>query len=172
MADRQYDNIDPFEKGQRLSASQLNELVNALNKLRGVTPPQQQIDPVPYRVQQFKIVSIDYDFLTCNEWFGGVKGTRGKLQIKVAKPYLLRKTPFVSPEPDRSGIEYTYSGTQARTADNGDTEDQVVVPSYVVGDIIYACSPIVNGTGVLNGKITLDWIDCNFDGRAWAKVAE
>lgn len=97
------------------------------------------------------------------------------IEVLVAKPYLLRRTPFDGLT--RDGIEYTYSSASARIADDGDEENQVIVPSYVAGDVIYALRGIEDGVllTVQSGDdagADLNWIDMNLDGREWAKQYE
>jgi hypothetical protein len=60
-----------------------------------------------------------------------------------------------------------------RTADDGaTTETQVIVPAYVVDDVIYAMRGIEGGTNVIDDQNeSVEWIDLNLDGRAWAKEA-
>jgi hypothetical protein len=109
------------------------------------------------KAEQFQITSIDPDSLTGIV----VSGT----STNVAKPYLLRRS-LVS----RDGITYTYSANQAREANDGaDTEEQVVVPSYIVGDYIYGAR--ARSTGVIVSGVECSFIDINADGRAWAKQA-
>ncbi|MDP1711946.1 MAG: hypothetical protein Q8K86_05765 [Candidatus Nanopelagicaceae bacterium] len=78
----------------------------------------------------------------------------------VLKPYMLRRTPFDGLT--RDGIYYTYLTDNERTAENAgsETEDQVIVPSYVAGDEILAVWGIVDGYPL---------VDLNVDARAWAK---
>lgn len=85
--------------------------------------------------------------------------------ITVAKPYLLRRTPFDGLT--RSGISYAYSSDIARTATlDATTESQVIVPSFVTGDLLFVADEISGGTGVDGVSL----IDLNVDGRAWAQV--
>ena len=73
--------------------------------------------------RQFQVLTITQvfeDYLLC--------GSK-----KVAKPWLLRTSPFDDQEFD--GISYNYTGVSARTATSGEvTESQLITPSYVVGE--------------------------------------
>lgn len=161
------------QQGERLSAKKLNELVDVSNRIirDGGYYPQQVIPTAGSKkksiTKQYKIASIEGDYLVCNP-FNGVE--TGLESIKVAKPPLLR-TSLAS----RDELTFSYSDNQTRVADDGsNTETQVVVPSYVVGDVIYAKNNIVGGTGVsvvVNGAVTpIEWI-IDGDSRAWAKQA-
>ena len=84
----------------------------------------------------------------------------------IAKPWLLRKTPFDGKT--RNGFTYTYSGSQSRESNNGSTtENQELIPGYVINDIIYAIS---TPTDVKIEEEFVTWVDLNVDGRMWAKV--
>lgn len=119
------------------------------------------------QVSQYRIKSVGADHLVCRTWDGTTEGT---LDLLVAKPYLLRRTPFDGQT--RDGITYTYSSDIAREADDGSTtETQVVVPSWVADDIIYATREVQGGVEAEGGGEELFWVDDNRDGRAWAKEA-
>jgi hypothetical protein len=112
--------------------------------------------------RQFKIVSLDYDHVNAKTWDGT---TLGDDIVKIAKPWLLRKTPFIS---GYQGITFTYTGYTTRSATlSGTTETQVVVPAYNVNDIIYATKGVAGGLAMTDPDI--EWADLNIDGRAWAR---
>jgi hypothetical protein len=120
------------------------------------------------QMQMFTVVDVDCDFLWCRTWDGENVGDE---DILVALPWMLRWTPFDGET--RDGITYEYTSYVERTADDGDaTEDQVIVPDYVTGDVIFAAKGIVGGTYATdeNGD-EVEWQDLNVDGRAWAKEA-
>ena len=165
-----------FEMGRVITAKNLNRVVDAANLNRGVPPPM-QIKPDPdarasatLAVRQYKVVSVSQDHIVCNGW----NGTRqSEVPIKVAKPFLLRQNSF---DAGRNGLTFVYTNQAERVAtetSSSDQETQVVVPPYVVGDVIYAVNGIVGGTEVTidqNGKAELvTWLDINADARAWAK---
>lgn len=166
-----------WKPGDSITAQHLNEVIRRVNQLAaGVAPPRQIVQANVPAVRQFKIVSQDADYLKCNAYDGVASGD---LVYYVAKPYLLRRTPFDGES--RAGIEYEYSSDSARVADDGvDTEDQTIVPSYQADDIVYAIMGIAGGTserldsdesgGETEPRIM--WVDLNVDGRAWCKVAE
>ena len=117
-------------------------------------------------VRQFRVKSVGNDHITCRTWDGT---TEGDTDVKVAKPYLLRRTPFDGET--RDGITCTYSSACERQASDGvDTEDQVIVDSYIADDIIYAIRVIVGGTDTTVSDEDIMWLDLNVDGRYWAKV--
>lgn len=115
----------------------------------------------------FTLVSVANDTLTATP----IGGTSPSDDLTIAKPYLLRYTPFHTVA--YNGITYTYSSATARQGDDGAaTEDQIIVPPYVVGDEIIAMA--VDGADLNDNGTTLDdvkWMDINVDGRAWAKEA-
>jgi len=103
--------------------------------------------------------------------------------IHVAKPYLLRHTPFHGKR--RDGLDYNYTSNVARTASKTTlgnppttvTENQVIVPKYVAGDVIYAIGRVfgprdefrVSASGP--DVVSTRWLDMNVDGRFWAKAS-
>lgn len=104
------------------------------------------------------------DYLICRTWDGT---TEGENDIAVMRPWLLRRTPFHTLT--RAGITYTYSGMNRRVADDGSqTETQVIVPSYVVGDVIVA----VRGVALFNytdvDGDAINWLQLS-DGRMWSE---
>lgn len=123
---------------------------------------------------QYKVKERGNDYVMCHTWDGE---TEGADDIYVAKPYLLRKTPLDGKT--RNGITYDYSATiDRRTATKGVEpneieETQIVVPSYLAGDIITAIRGITGGTEVFDPtEEEVEWLDLNADGRAWMKEYE
>lgn len=135
----------------------------------GIVPPvPTQETPVGVRLQAMQVVSEQNDHLVCRSL--GADGAIYGSDINVAKPYLLRRTPFDGLA--RNSITYTYSAANVRLADDDtDTETQVIVPSYVVGDTVYGVS-VQPDAGVVVDGAALRFIDLNLDGRAWAKQSE
>ena len=153
-----------FQKGDKLTAKMLNDIIGALNELtRGVKPPEQVKSFAQLSVRQFKFRSMGANTITCREWNGIAEGT---VDILVAKPYLLRQSIA-----SRDGVAYTYVSSVERTASKSGfpNETQVVSPKYFVGDIIYAATNVKGGLTIAN--TTVVWIDQNYDGRAWRKKA-
>jgi hypothetical protein len=134
------------------------------------------------RVRQFVVQNAASfgDYLMCNPWNGSEPTAE---LIAVAKPYLLRRTPFHDMTVD--GFSYSYTNMQERTktrSSDDKVETQVVVPryqdaNYQSGSTIYAVTGIQGGTGVVETGNEEDptrkvvWLDLNVDGRAWAKKA-
>ncbi len=151
------------KKGDPVLAKSYNDLLNAVNQLmRGNGLPSQVYAGPARGLIQMKIADISADdYLLCNHYDGAVQGT---IDIAVAKPYLVRTLA------SWNSITYSYSDPQTRVATSGsDTEDQVLVPAYVVGDIIYV--QVVNWTGVNDATPSeIKLLDVNADARAWAKV--
>jgi hypothetical protein len=121
------------------------------------------------QLAQFKIVSQSDDYLTCTRYNPLDPAKTGESTI-VAKPYIMRKTPFHGETItylDGEEITYDYSGPSSRTATNQDaySEDEQITPSYFAGDIIMA---IQGGTEVNDGDGNqIFWTDLGI-GRAWA----
>lgn len=161
--------LSKWRPGEPLDHRKMNQVVVQVAALtKGARPPQ-QVYPVPGDVpppamQRLKIVSIAGDYLICNPFKGAAPDTTS--QIQVAKPFELRRSVVAW-----NGLTFTYTGDQARTATSGsDTEDQVVVPLYVAGDIILAAKNIIGGVDVTLGSgEDMGWIDLNLAARAWAK---
>ena len=133
-------------------------------------------------VARFRVRSVEGDYLVCRATDGV---TDGDVDIKVAKPYLLQKTPFDGVS--RAGVTYTYTdaattgthtintsgddGNQQRIAtldsDATDKEFQTIIPRYSPaetggydGDIIIAST----AGGVTNYAILFD----HSAGSVWA----
>jgi len=117
---------------------------------------------------QFKVKTHTGDFLVCRLYdsaaSGSGSGDSGTFDVWVAKPYLLRRSPFSGQT--RNGVTYTYDSASARSGTTGGTAQQeAITPSYQVDDIIY-------GFKNINGEADVTdchWVDVNCDGRSWAK---
>ena len=175
--------------GNPISASQLNETVDAVRSLYGVVPA-----PVPILeddlgadeqlVRQFKVralsdgTTVGLDFVWCERHSGHPLSAGDNDWVKVALPFQLRRTPYDTGTDapagywgaNRNGISYAYTSNTARTATDTDEheEDQVIVPGYVEGDVIVAMKNITGHELVLTqtGE-AVEWLDINVDGRAW-----
>lgn len=148
-----------------ISAAKLSKTNEAINRLLEGVPPPEQVLPerIAHRIQRFKIVSILANHYVCNPYDGVAAET--STSIKVARPVTHRNSVT-----SRNGVAFSYTTTQQRTATQGaTTETQVLVPNLLVGDEIYAISNPIGGTGVTVGTELLEWLDMNFEGRAWAK---
>ena len=115
-------------------------------------------------VQMYRYKSQASDHLVCRTWDGT---TEGGGDVAIAKPHKLRNS-VTSATIDGVAVTYTYGGTfVTRTATIATIdEDQVIVPRYLVNDLIFAVDSSGGTaiTGTLQNKI-----DLNVDGRAWAK---
>lgn len=159
--------LDTWRKGEKLGHDKLNQVVRAVNRMLGADTPE-QVDPKTrshLAIQQFKVKTIYANVLGCMTWDGTTEGT---VEIYVAKPFLLRQSPFDGLT--HNGISYAYSSPSLRTATRGaNSETQIIIPVYVVDDIIYGLSSIVGGTATNVSGVPVQYLDLNVDGRAWAK---
>lgn len=119
-----------------------------------------------------QVQSVHNDYLTCLR-YNPVTDTTST-EIKVAKPYNLRRTPFDTETItyiDGQSIEYQYLDDSERTATDTnslDSESQVVTPRYYVGEVIRI---VYGDTGLEDGSSApILWEDLNTAGRVWAKV--
>lgn len=101
----------------------------------------------------------------------------GTDDIYVAKPPLLRKTPFH--DKTINGKTYDYTSVNERTVtrvSDSVVEDQKITPDYETedgtypGDFIFATTDVGGGTAATYNSRRVIWVDVNFDGRAWARV--
>jgi len=160
-------NVKQYKPGQsRLSARGLNQIVRSINdKDSPKTPKQDRERQSPTQLTRFKITQINNDYLTCQQL--NADGNPSKVgTTNIAKPYLLTQKILL-----RNGIAYSAYSGQSRTATSGgDSENQTIVPSYVIGDEIKAFRAI-GGTGVTDSSNKpVNWEDNNNDGRAWAEI--
>lgn len=168
-------NLQDWFKGTPLEARRFQQVVDALKALGGVSPGSQKIDTGRIiQLKMFKVVKLEQDVIICNTWNGIEKGTD---EIKVAMPFLIRRTPFdeaTRTDPKRANITYVYSDFNLRLATDEDdeTEDQIIVASYELDDIIYAMKGIFGGTSLYHddpaNETPVIWLDTNVDGRFWA----
>lgn len=116
-------------------------------------------------VQMYRYKSQAGDYIICRTWNGT---TEGGSDVEIAKPMKLRNS-IVSAVIDGVTVTYTYGGTfMTRVATiAATTEDQVIVPRYLVNDLIFAIDS-AGGTAI-SGALK-DKIDLNVDGRAWSKT--
>ena len=132
-------------------------------------------------VGQFTIVLERVDTIGCQQW---KDGERLEPVIWIAKPYLLRRTPFdpVFGGSPRRGITYEYPASVALSSQRlatrtstGEQESQVVVPAYNAGDVVYAITPIVGGIDnvripfVADRPSKIEWLELSGI-RAWARI--
>ncbi len=152
-------------------ARRLNELVDPLTRLAR-SPAGGQLNPgaAPYlQIFQAKINFIFGDYLQVRELTVYDDGTEvlGPVNIQVAKPWVLRRTPFDGQI--YNNFAYAYIDEQTRDATDQSpprkTERQYTTPSYLINAIIYCARIVRGGCGVSE---SLRALDLNVDGRAWA----
>lgn len=118
-------------------------------------------------VKQYRFRSMQGDYIVCRTFDNNAEGTT---DVLIAKPFKLRFS-ITGVVIDGSNISYASYSTanQIRTATSvAGSEIQVIVPRYVVSDLIYGIT--VDHTGVVVGQVgELKVMDLNADGRAWAK---
>lgn len=169
--------LSNWKKGVQVTAKRLNEYVSAINReSKHVQPPIQASQKPRNRlvVRRYRYLGTDNgDFIICQP-VSESDANKGKTRI--AKPFLLRKTPFDGKSRVAGGetISYAYTSSSERVATNtsDETETQVIVPSYSTNDIIFAVHDIKDKTGVRVNDIDIEWLDINDDGRAWARKSE
>lgn len=165
--------VGRFKPGSRtISARQLNALVDGVNRaLVGVNRPTQ---PKPTGkagggspVIVLTLISHQDDYLECQD---GNSNT-----VYVAKPYMLRRTPFDGVA--GGGVAYEYSSSFAANqqriatsvANPSEVETQYITPTYTAGEEIYAVK-VQGVTGVqlpTSPPTDLVYIEVN-QGRAFA----
>ncbi|KKK90572.1 hypothetical protein LCGC14_2721650, partial [marine sediment metagenome] len=122
--------------------------------------------PQQFRFKEHGVLS---DFFGAVSWDGNDEGPT----ILIMKPYELRVTPFHVQIVDGHLYEYA-SNTQRKVTSiaSGESEHQVIIPSYRIDGLIYATRPIGGGVTGLAGDLPDDpiWLDDNRDGRAWARM--
>jgi hypothetical protein len=121
--------------------------------------------------------------LKCCKMVGGESGDQSSEYTYVARPYYLR--PHASRT--KGGVNWTYlyntdATFRTASAQFRPSENQVIVPYYIppypgyAGDLIYAAKlgkplfQINTGTTAAPNLISVEYLDINVDGRAWAKA--
>ncbi len=126
------------------------------------------------KVSMFKLKELFGDYLRCKTWDGtrgGDGAGEGEDDVLIAKPFKLWNT-ILTANLDLVTVGYTYDPTTVkRTATTDiDHEIQIVIPRYLIDDIIYAAECKGGNSGVNGpGDVPIKWIDLNRDGRAWAR---
>lgn len=91
-------------------------------------------------------------------------------QVWVTKPFWLQRTPWDGQAIDFFGqpgvFSYTGLGERTATLEDETTVDQVITPSYVPGDIIFAAK-LSTGILVADTDQPIAWTDINTAGRTW-----
>lgn len=151
---------------------------NGNGSVISVTQVPKAAKGTPGVITQYRLISVQDDYLTCQEFDGSAAGDT----VLIAKPFNLRKTGWhgvtvtyqLEAFPGGGGnmqISYNYIGPTYRIATlvaGGvpGSEQQVILPRYVPGKSIIFASGSSNGTGVSSA----DLIDINADGRAFGRV--
>lgn len=186
--------LDPWKRGDELTAKHLDQPRQVLAKQNGITPGSQVVDPlVPQmRCQQMSVLEVKKDYLICyiSDGVGLTdgEGILDEMTVPVALPHLLQQTHYEEKEAerDRTGddgelrkeLTYEYNEDNVRriaTNTDDETEDQIIIPSYEKGDIIFAFTGMSGGTNVetelddVGDTYPVMWMDLNVDGRFWAK---
>jgi len=115
------------------------------------------------QLSRFRFKSMGTDHLVCRTWDGTNEGAS---DINIAKSPKLRFS-ITSETIDVLTITYSSynTGSQTRVATGTISENQAIVPRFLVNDIIYAVSA---STGVSVSSTPVSLIDLNLDARAWS----
>lgn len=128
-------------------------------------------------IARLRVKSVNDDHLVCRTWDGTTEGTT---DINVAKPYVLRKTPYHGKTITFNGVALTFTYTNGFTrtvAKSGGSETQIIIPAYTGtgtgygGEEIYAAfapTGLKINAGQSNEEI-IGLTDMNYDGRMWCK---
>jgi hypothetical protein len=104
-------------------------------------------------VKKMTVTTINGDYLVCSD---------GTNSFDVAK-WPENRTSLLSETIDGVDIDYSYSSSNQRTADDGtNTQTEVLYRRYVTGDVIFAVLS-ENGTGVTG----VDWVEMS--PRVWLR---
>lgn len=129
----------------------------------------------------FRVKSVSDDYVVGRILDDAATQNEGTVDIKIAKPNVLRKTPYHGKVITFNGSALTFSYTNSTTrtvTKNGIPETQIIIPAYTgtgtgyVGEIIVAATGLPTGVRLNAGQSneeSLVWLDLNFDGRMWAK---
>ncbi len=161
-----------FRTGEIIpGAKRLNELADPLTRLGIPAVSVEAVPPqAPYlQVYQARVNFIVGDYLQVRELTVLPDGTEieGPVDILVAKPWTLRRTPF-------DGLvfnNFLYSYIDQSTRDATDqspprkTERQYITPPYYLNSTIYCVRTVRGGTSV---SLSIQGLDLNVDARAWA----
>lgn len=141
------------------------------------TRPNQEATQEPLVWCEFAVQAVHDNYLTCLQ-FDGI--TTYGAQVNVAKDPDLRKTSYHGLTID--GLEYSYTGAQARTVTKegtSDSKDQVIIPRYQVpsdgpggynGSIITAAPILTRVKDDEDAVLFCQWREITQ--RAWANVEE
>ncbi len=140
-------------------------------------------------LEAFEVVAVYGDYLVCapadalnDEGVVDVDDLSDE-RIYVAKPWILRKTPFdgmtwneIEYEYSETGGDFSRTAYQDRDTDDEVSETQIITPDYMMrdtenelsGEIILA---VERTTGVeTDDGVAISWEDVNTAGRCWATI--
>lgn len=174
--------VRTFTRGQSLTGpafrTQLNDTVNAINALRqdagdaGFTGFPASLTRMYLFTQFGPNDTTDQDWIVCTE-LRDDGTTPGTENVRIALPFLLRRTPFDGGS--RAGISYTYTNNFTRSANDGSgAVEEIIVPSFEVGDVIFA-TEVYPHTRVREDATdgNSQWLTLLMenDGRMWSRDA-
>lgn len=153
-------------------AARLNELTDPLDRLT-LAPVLGEVVPQPtapyLQIFQARINFVFGDYLQVRELTTYSDGSDviGPVDILVAKPWILRRTPFDNQI--FNNFLYEYIDQETRTATDqsppNKVEIQYTTPAYFLNSRIYCARIVSGGTGVSQ---SIRALDLNVDARAWA----
>lgn len=176
------DNLGRPQAGSTITADYLRRLSDRVNRV-GRDEREQDVSSfspiIKLPLQRYVVKSVSDDHLVCRAWDGVTEGT---VDIKVAKPWDLRKKPFHGKTRTIGSNTFTYSYTSATertvTKSTSGSETQIIIPQYVAtgetafkGNEIWAirCDAGVILNEGQNNEERLTLMDVNVACRAWAK---
>jgi len=119
--------------------------------------------PGTAEINRYRLVSQIADTLSCT-LLDDAGADTGSV-VFIAKPPLLRRTPFDNLT--YNGISYVYTGNAARVATKSpDIQNEIIIPPYINGISIIHAINVTNKTGIPD--VTL--LDLNVDARLWARA--
>lgn len=178
------DNLGRPQQGSTITADHLRRISDRVNRV-GRDERLQDLSAsspvIQVPLKRFVVKSVSDDHLVCRTWDGTTEGT---VDIKVAKPWDLRKKPFHGKTRTIGSNTFTYNYTSATertvTKSTSGSETQIIIPQYVAtgevafkGNEIWAArcdtGAILNEGQSNEERLTL--MDANVAGRFWAKKA-
>lgn len=126
--------------------------------------PAREARPPRLGLYQVLVKTIDDNVLTCVYYDGTTEGQT----IYVAMPHELRRAAWEGQTV--SGVTYTYSSSQTRSATDGvDTITEVITPLYVADYTRLIVARVDNLEDLTDGSSNVaDFMDLNAGGRQWA----
>lgn len=117
--------------------------------------------------QQVRLISVDDDYLVCKTLDNSLN--LGSEELRVAKSYKLRRSPFDGETLNGLTFNYTSSVQRTVTTTLGSSQTQYVIPAYRAGtDILYITTSMTSVEDDLGDFCK--YIDLNTDGRGWAST--